>query len=129
MCIRDRAGAHVALLDLDVGGAEALAQEIRAAGGTALAVARDIASEAAVARAAEQVNAAFGPAQVLVNNAGFLRAGGLADVSLDDWSRVLAVNLTGYLLCARAFGQGCLLYTSWPPGTGSRPWCCGTWSR
>ena len=101
-----QAGAHVALLDLDAGGAEALAQDICAAGGTALAVACDIASEAAVARAAEQVNATLGPAQVLVNNAGFLRAGGLADVGLDDWNRVLAVNLTGYLLCARAFGQG-----------------------
>ena len=101
-----QAGAHVALLDLDAGGAEALAQDIRTAGGTALAVACDIASEAAVTRAAEQVNATLGPAQVLVNNAGFLRAGGLADVSLADWSRVLAVNLTGYLLCARAFGQG-----------------------
>ena len=42
-----QAGAHVALLDLDAGGAEALAQEIRTAGGTALAVACDIASASA----------------------------------------------------------------------------------
>ena len=100
-----QAGAHVALLDLNIQGAEALVQEIRSTGGTAIAVACDIASEPAVTEAARQVQAALGPAEVLVNNAGFLRAGALADVSLDDWSRVLAVNLTGYLLCARAFGQ------------------------
>ena len=100
-----QAGAHVALLDLNIQGAQALAQEIRNAGGTAIAVACDIASEPEVAEATRQVEAALGPAEVLVNNAGFLRAGALADVSLDDWSRVLAVNLTGYLLCARAFGR------------------------
>ena len=100
-----QAGAHVALLDLNIQGAQALAQEICNAGGTAIAVACDIASEPDVAEAARQVEAALGPAEVLVNNAGFLRAGALADVSLDDWSRVLAVNLTGYLLCARAFGR------------------------
>ena len=46
----------------------------------------------------------LGPCYSLINNAGILRAGGLDAVSLDDWNAVLAVNLTGYLLCARAFG-------------------------
>jgi NAD(P)-dependent dehydrogenase (short-subunit alcohol dehydrogenase family) len=40
---------------------------------------------------------------VLVNNAGLLRSGSLSDVSLQDWQHVLNVNLTGYLLCSRAF--------------------------
>jgi NAD(P)-dependent dehydrogenase (short-subunit alcohol dehydrogenase family) len=44
----------------------------------------------------------------LVNNAGLLRPGPLHEVSLDDWNRVLAVNLTGGLLCARAFGRDML---------------------
>lgn len=41
---------------------------------------------------------------MLVNNAGVLCAGALADVGIGDWNALLAVNLTGYLLCARAFG-------------------------
>jgi NAD(P)-dependent dehydrogenase (short-subunit alcohol dehydrogenase family) len=41
----------------------------------------------------------------LVNNAGMLQAGPLATVALEDWNRLLAVNLTGYLLCAQAFGK------------------------
>ncbi|WP_367846889.1 SDR family NAD(P)-dependent oxidoreductase [Rhodoferax sp. WC2427] len=99
-----QAGARVALLDRDLAGCEHIASELTAQGASALAVACDVASEASVQAAAQQVQAAWGPAYALINNAGMLRAGGLAEVSLDDWNAVLAVNLTGYLLCARAFG-------------------------
>lgn len=43
---------------------------------------------------------------VLVNNAGLLRGGALAEVDLAHWNEVLSINLTGYLLCSRAFGAG-----------------------
>ncbi|MEO5794293.1 MAG: SDR family oxidoreductase [Rhodoferax sp.] len=99
-----QAGARVALLDRDLAGCEQIANALTAQGASALAVACDVASEASVQAAAQRVHAAWGPAYALINNAGLLRAGGLADVSLDDWNAVLAVNLTGYLLCARAFG-------------------------
>jgi NAD(P)-dependent dehydrogenase (short-subunit alcohol dehydrogenase family) len=46
----------------------------------------------------------LGPPDVLVNNAGILRPGGLAELPLSEWNALLAVNLTGYLLCAQAFG-------------------------
>lgn len=46
--------------------------------------------------------AALGPCDVLVNNAGVLRPGPLATLGLDEWNKVLAVNLTGYFLCAQA---------------------------
>jgi len=52
--------------------------------------------------------AAIGPASVLVNNAGLLRTGPLETVSLAAWNEALAVNLTGYLICARAFGRDML---------------------
>ena len=97
------AGAKVALLDLNAEGAEAGAVALRARGATALAVACNIADEASVQAAAAKVQAELGDCYALVNNAGLLRAGGLADVSLDDWNMVLNVNLTGYLLCSRAF--------------------------
>ncbi|MBB3178648.1 SDR family NAD(P)-dependent oxidoreductase [Variovorax sp. Sphag1AA] len=99
------AGAKVALLDLDGKGAEALAAQLRSQGRSAIAIECDIASEGSVAKAAQRVGDELGACSVLVNNAGMLRAGNLADVSLDAWNQVLTVNLTGYLLCARAFSK------------------------
>ncbi|PXX95112.1 SDR family NAD(P)-dependent oxidoreductase [Halomonas sp. LBP4] len=99
------AGADVALLDRNLAGCEALAGDLDGLPGRRLALACDIADEAQVRRAAAAVEEALGPCQGLVNGAGILRPGGLAEVSLADWNAVLAVNLTGYLLCARAFGQ------------------------
>jgi NAD(P)-dependent dehydrogenase (short-subunit alcohol dehydrogenase family) len=97
------AGAHVALLDRDLAGAEKLAAELAASGARTLAVGCDIASEAQTLAAAAQVQAELGDCAALVNNAGLLRPGSLDSVSLDDWNAVLGVNLTGYLLCSRAF--------------------------
>ncbi len=99
------AGARVALLDRDSAGCERVAAEISAQGASARAVTCDIAVEASVAAAAARVQAQLGPCYALINNSGLLRSGGLADVRLDDWNAVLAVNLTGYLLCARAFSR------------------------
>ena len=101
-------GAQVALLDRNAQGAEQQAQALRAQGATALAVACDITDEAAVRAAAQRVRAELGPCQALINNAGLLRAGALEAVSLADWNAVLAVNLTGYLLCAREFARDML---------------------
>jgi glucose 1-dehydrogenase len=98
------AGACVALLDRNETGCETGAAELRAGGAMALAVGCDTSSETSVRAAAQRVRDELGPCYSLVNNAGMLRAGGLDEVSLDDWNAVLAVNLTGYLLCARAFG-------------------------
>ncbi len=98
-------GARVALLDRDAAGAEQGAAALRAEGAVALAVGCDIGSEASVAAAAQQVQAELGDCHALINNAGLLRSGNLADVSLEDWNAVLSVNLTGYLLCARAFAE------------------------
>ncbi len=100
-----RVGARVALLDRDAEGARRLAESLNAAGATAVAVGCDVSDADGVAAAAQQVWAALGPCQVLVNNAGLLRPGGLGEVALNDWNQVLAINLTGYLLCARAFGE------------------------
>jgi glucose 1-dehydrogenase len=101
------AGAHVALIDRDAAGAQRLAAELAdrwgATGVRTLAVACDIASEEQTLAAAQKVQAELGDCTALVNNAGLLRPGSLQDVSLADWNAVLGVNLTGYLLCSRAF--------------------------
>lgn len=102
------AGAALALLDLDESALQVVAAALRLRGATVCALACDIADADAVQAAAGQVRAQLGPVQGLVNNAGLLRAGALDEVSIEAWNRVLAVNLTGYLLCTRAFGRDML---------------------
>lgn len=99
------AGAHVALLDRNVTGAERQVQALRKQGYRAIAVGCDIANESEIRSAAVSIRKQLGPVQALVNNAGLLLAGSLDAVSLDDWNRALSVNLTGYLLCSREFAM------------------------
>ena len=49
------------------------------------------------------IRSELGPARVLVNNAGVARGGAVKDIEIADWNKVLGINLTGYLLCARSF--------------------------
>jgi glucose 1-dehydrogenase len=109
-----QAGAHVALLDRDGDAVSAVAQDLNArsvaaegAGATVLRPCRaytaDVSDEAAVLAVAQRVQAELGPCYGVVNNAGMGRPGALDSVSLQDWNRVLAVNLTGYLVVARSF--------------------------
>ena len=97
-------GARVAMLELDDARLTETKSLIENAGGEALALQCDVSDQAAVAAAATQAQDWFGPCEVLVNNAAMIRPGALADLSLDDWNRLLSVNLTGYFLCAQSFG-------------------------
>ena len=90
------------MLDLDGAAAEAVAARLRAGGAKAAASACNITEEASVRAALDATRAALGDAAILVNNAGILRPGGLADIPLAEWNALLAVNLTGYLACAQA---------------------------
>lgn len=103
-----RAGARVALIDRNIEAAEAQAERLRGRGAAALAFAADVAEESTVRAAADRARAAFGSFDALINNAGLLRAGPLEAVALADWNAVLAINLTGYLICAREFGRDML---------------------
>jgi NAD(P)-dependent dehydrogenase (short-subunit alcohol dehydrogenase family) len=98
-------GARVALLDRDLDAAERVATALREQGSTAMAVECDVSNEAAVEAAAARVRGEIGPCAALINNAGLLRAGSLDTVSITEWNAVIAINLTGYLLCSRAFGR------------------------
>ncbi|MCP6770028.1 SDR family NAD(P)-dependent oxidoreductase, partial [Klebsiella pneumoniae] len=51
------------------------------------------------------VLANVGKPAILVNNAGMMLPGGLETTSMGDWERILSLNLTGYLRCARIFGE------------------------
>ncbi|PUE32638.1 2-deoxy-D-gluconate 3-dehydrogenase [Limnohabitans sp. Jir61] len=96
-------GAHVAMLDRDEVAVKKMADALRQLGGDVLPLVCDISQPDDVTSAAQKVLSHWQRCDVLVNNAGLLRAGSLSDVSLQDWQHVLNVNLTGYLLCSRAF--------------------------
>ena len=99
------AGAAVVVADINGDGAKAVADEIVAGGGKAIAVAVDITKPDSVAAMVEAATAAFGGVDILVNNAALMAELGqlaAADVSLDDWNRIMNVNLTGAMLCSQA---------------------------
>lgn len=98
-----RSGARVAVLDRDAGSAAAVAAEIARAGGRAIDVCADIGQPGSVLAAAQRVERELGLCRVLVNNAAVRHREPLMEMSLDDWNRVLTVNLTGALVCTKAF--------------------------
>jgi NAD(P)-dependent dehydrogenase (short-subunit alcohol dehydrogenase family) len=91
-------GYDVALLDID---AATLAQAARTLP-RALAVECDVADPAQVRSAVEKIEARFHRVDALVNNAGIAVFKPLLDTTFEEWSRVLAVNLSGPFLCAQA---------------------------
>jgi len=90
------AGAKVVVADLDEAAASRLAAEIEGDGGTAAAVAQDVGDPTSVERSVRFAEERFGGLHLAVNNAGI--GGGNApieDYSLEDWNKVIAVNLSG----------------------------------
>ena len=100
-----KAGARVAAIDRDERGLEATLAELRKLGDGHLIVGCDTTSADSVTSASETIEKSLGPCSVLVNTAAILRPGALDTLSLAEWNSVLAVNLTGYFLCAQAFGR------------------------
>ena len=101
------AGARVVVAELDPVAAERVARECVSAGAEALGIATDVADEASVARMAARVAERFGGADVLVNNAAIFATVAISRDRLEaletsEWDRVMAVNLRGPFLCARA---------------------------
>jgi glucose 1-dehydrogenase len=81
--------------------AQAVVEEIAKAGGKAMAVKADVASEDDVLAMFSAVIGAFGTLDILVANAGLQRDAAFSDMTLAQWNTVIGVNLTGQFLCAR----------------------------
>ena len=119
-----REGARVAVVDLNIEGAETLAAEI---GGFAIAC--DVSRGASVAAMVADVDDAFGTPDVVVNNAGIThQPGPLETISEEDFDRVFAVNAKSVYLIARALvpamkarGSGVFLNVASTAGVSPRP--------
>ncbi len=112
-----RAGARVVLGDLgglsgadegwayalaSKGDLEATAEAIRAAGGEALPIGVDVTNARSCADLIAASREAYGQVDVLVNNAGLVKAGALVSYEEEDWDRLFAVNVKGVFLVSRA---------------------------
>ena len=97
------AGASVVVNYVTDGDAAArVVADIERAGGTAMAVRADVSHEQDVTALFETMLSAWSSVDILVNNAGVQRDAPATAMTLEEWNTVLAVNLTGVFLCARA---------------------------
>ena len=102
-----REGARVVVADIDEKKAVTTAQEIEAEGGKAKALKVDVSIPGSTQEMAKKTVECFGKIDVLVNNAAIYRRPAMSvcpfyDLDLDEWDRVIAVNLKGPFLCIRA---------------------------
>lgn len=111
-----RRGASVVAVDVAADGADAVVSEITQAGGSAVALQADVSDDGAVSAMREDVRDAFGPVDILVNNAAAFCHKRFVDHTIEDWDRVFAVNSRGVFLCSRAVlpemierRQGCIV--------------------
>ncbi len=97
-----REGGKVVIADMNKPAAQATADEINKAGGTAMAVAMDVTSEEQVNAAVAEVVAAYGGVDVLVSNAGIQIVHPVEDFPYAEWKKMLAIHLDGAFLTTKA---------------------------
>ncbi|MGK2899509.1 MAG: 3-hydroxybutyrate dehydrogenase [Burkholderiaceae bacterium] len=97
-----REGGKVVIADMNKAAAQAAADEIVKAGGTAMAVAMDVTSEEQVNAAVAEVVAAYGGVDVLVSNAGIQIVHPVEEFPFADWKKMLAIHLDGAFLTTKA---------------------------
>ena len=114
-----RRGANVAVADIDIEAAEATAAQIRAVGREAVAVRCDVTDDADVARGGAAAEAALGEADIVMNNVGGIIGGDPQDIPLDEWRRLIDLNLMSVIRGQQAFlpkmlarGDGYLVNTA-----------------
>ncbi len=97
-----RAGASVAIADLNEAGADRVAEAINATGGKAMGVPMDVTDETSVNTATDRVVETFGPIDILVSNAGIQIVNPIEKYNFTDWKKMLAIHLDGAFLTTKA---------------------------
>lgn len=100
-----RQGADVAVVDISLADAEAVASEIRSMGRRAVAVSGSVGNAEDVEAFVTKISAELGRIDILVNNAGITRDTMLLRMKEEDWDAVLGVNLKGAFLCTKAVAK------------------------
>jgi 3-oxoacyl-[acyl-carrier protein] reductase len=95
-------GADVAVCDLDKAGLEETVSEIRKRGRKALGFIVDVSNPEDVQRMVESVQKEWGRIDILVNNAGVTKPVKVADTTIDEWERIMRINLRGVFICSKA---------------------------
>lgn len=95
-------GERVVVNDLKTGDAEEVVARIEEEGGQATSAPGDVSSPEDVHQVVATAREAYGPVEVLVNNAGFLQQARFVDLTVEDFDRMIAVHLRGTFLCTHA---------------------------
>jgi 3-hydroxybutyrate dehydrogenase len=96
------AGAAVAIADLNQDGANAVAEEIKQAGGKAIGIAMDVTNEEAVNQGIDKVAAEFGSVDILISNAGIQIVNPIENYAFSDWKKMQAIHVDGAFLTTKA---------------------------
>ena len=96
------AGAAVAVADVEHDRAERVAGSLARAGARSMALETDVSERSSVQETVERVADELGGADILINNAAIYPRRAWTEIEEEEWDRVMAVNLKGYFLCARA---------------------------
>jgi NAD(P)-dependent dehydrogenase (short-subunit alcohol dehydrogenase family) len=113
-------GADLLVTDVDGQGAQTTAEEVRALGRRAIAVTCDSSKELDILEAFAVLDREFGRIDILFNNAGVPSHEHPENVTLDEWNRIMSLNITGYFIAAREAGKrmidrgqgGCIINVS-----------------
>jgi 2-hydroxycyclohexanecarboxyl-CoA dehydrogenase len=96
------AGHRVAVLDIDAGAAGRAAEELRDIGADAMGGTVDVSDRSAVDGALGEVRSALGPVEIMVTSAAIADFVPFTEITLEQWDRMLAVDLTGTFHCLQA---------------------------
>jgi len=90
-------GVRIVIAARDVDGVEAMVDELKASGVPAIGHVCDVTSRADMAALAQYTQDSFGSIDILINNAGLMLFSNWTDVAIDDWDKMVDVNIKGYL--------------------------------